>query len=528
MNTSTSSTLTPSPGSQTTGREAPEQGTSEDGPRALFGRSLPFVVLALVADLSAALPGGPKLPVPFFLGTLILGVVCVANTVPWRHWPEPLEALPSCLYVVAAGLIIASMGGQQTGMMSIFLIPVMWTALYQRRWHSVLVVSLMIIAILEVSIWEHDPAADIVRRALFWGAIATVLSLATHGLRNRLGRALADREEMLRQADALSAAAQHLTSLLQPDAVLSEACQLAAVMVSPPGVPGRRAKYFRIEGDTASSEWEFDEDGTPSIAAYPLAENPYLTQVVQTGEPSAGAFDLSIVGPKLRANLLSTGTTHGAWIPIAPNGVLHGVLTVSARGVAISDQLFARAVSLGHIVELALSNALALQKSAREAATDPLTGLSNRRGFELEVSRVRGRRPFAVLAIDVDELKRVNDTRGHATGDALLVGIADVAMKVMRHGDLLARTGGDEFASFLVDASVEGGVRTAERILESLQERQIDGVSPAVSIGIACGTVTSDLLEVLKEADTAMYVAKRRGGQAYALAESAVAQATVA
>jgi diguanylate cyclase (GGDEF)-like protein len=205
--------------------------------------------------------------------------------------------------------------------------------------------------------------------------------------------------------------------------------------------------------------------------------------------------------------------------------VLHGVLTVSARGVAISDQLFARAVSLGHIVELALSNALALQKSSREAATDPLTGLSNRRGFELEVAHVRGRRLFAVLAIDVDDLKRVNDTLGHATGDALLVGIAEAAMKVMRRGDLLARTGGDEFAAFLVDACTDGGVRTAQRILESIQNSRIDGMVPAVSIGIACGTVDSDLLEVLKDADAAMYVAKRRGGNSYALAESALATA---
>lgn len=141
------------------------------------------------------------------------------------------------------------------------------------------------------------------------------------------------------------------------------------------------------------------------------------------------------------------------------------------------------------------------------------------------MAHVRGRRLFAVLAIDVDELKRVNDTLGHATGDALLVGIAEAAMKVMRRGDLLARTGGDEFAAFLVDACTDGGVRAAQRILESIQNSRIDGMVPAVSIGIACATVDSDLLEVLKDADAAMYAAKRRGGNAYALAESALTTA---
>jgi diguanylate cyclase (GGDEF)-like protein len=481
------------------------------------------MALALIADLSAALPNGPKLLVPFVVGSGLLALVCFANFLPWRRLPNPLETLPSILYIVSAALIIASMAGLPTGMMSIFLIPVMWTALYQRRWHSVLIVGLSVLAIIEISVWERDTLSDLIRKAVFWGATSVVLSMATQSLRSRLGRALTDREESLRQADAFSQAAQHLTSLLQPGAVLTQACALAAEMVSPPGVPSRRSKYFRIEGDMAIGEWEFDEGNDPSISTYPLADNPYLTEVVRSGQPAAGPYDLQAVGPGLRANLLSTGTTHGAWIPIAPNGVLDGVLTVSARGVAISDQLFARAVALGKIVELALSNALALQKSAREAATDPLTGLSNRRGFEVEVASVRGRRPYVVLAMDVDELKRVNDNSGHATGDALLVTIADAVAKVMRRGDLLARTGGDEFASFLVDADSEGGVRTAQRILDALQETKVDGAAPAVSIGIACGGVNSDLLEVLKEADAAMYVAKRRGGHAYALANSALA-----
>jgi len=212
----------------------------------------------------------------------------------------------------------------------------------------------------------------------------------------------------------------------------SVAGALAAVMVSAPGVLGRRAKYFRIDGDTVSGEWEFDETDSCSASTFPMAEHPYLTEVVRTGQAACGAYDLAAVGPTLRANLLSYGTTHGAWIPISPRGVLPGVLSVSSRGVDSSDELFARAVALGHIVELALSNALTLQKSQRVAATDPLTGLANRRGFDLDVAQLGGRRPFALLAIDVDDLKMVNDSRGHATGDAVLVGIVEAATMIMR------------------------------------------------------------------------------------------------
>ncbi|MGC1194979.1 MAG: GGDEF domain-containing protein [Candidatus Dormiibacterota bacterium] len=494
-----------------------------EGVSRLLRRSLPFMALAVIADVSAALPAGPRYVYPFVVGTILLGLVCVTNFLPWHHFAQWTAVLPSLLYVISAALIIASVGTIQTGMVPIFLVPILWTALYLRKWQSAVVVSSCILAIVGLSVSEHEPIMDLLRRAAFWGATSVVLTVATHGLRDRLERAVAERGESLRQADALSEAAQHLTSLLQPDDVLSEACQLAAIMVSPPGVPGRRAKYFRIDGDTASGEWEFDETENRSESTYPLAEHPYLTEVVRTGQSACGAYDLAAAGPTLRANLLSTGTTHGAWIPIAPNGVLHGVLTVSARGMPISDQLFARAVSLGHIVELALSNALALQKSKKEAATDPLTGLANRRGFEVEVAQLRGRRPFAVLAIDVDELKMVNDSRGHATGDALLVGIAQATTRVMRRGDLMARTGGDEFASFLVDASEEGAVKAAERILEALSQTRIDGVIPAVSIGIACGSPDDQLAQVLREADDAMYVAKRQGGHSFVLAEATLA-----
>ena len=189
------------------------------------------------------------------------------------------------------------------------------------------------------------------------------------------------------------------------------------------------------------------------------------------------------MGPTLRANLLSTGATHGARIPIAPNGVLHGVVTVSARGMAIYEELFERAVSLGHIVEMALSNALTLEQSEREATTDPLTGLADRRGFDFEVVRLRGRRPFAVLALDGDDLKQVNRNLDHATGDARLVA-SQVMTGVMRWGDLVAQVGDDEFAAFLVHPSEEGPRRTAQRILAALKLTQIDGVNPAVSLGV--------------------------------------------
>jgi len=502
---------------------APPRAPAGQGTARLLRRSLPFMGLALLADLSALVPPGPSHLLPFEVGTILLGFVCAANALPWGHLPRWAAVLPSCLYVVSASLIILSVGSLHTGMLPIFLVPVLWTALYQQRWQSAVVVSATILAIVGLSISERDPLALLLRSGGFWGASSIVLSVTTHGLRTRLGRALADQEELLRQADSLSEAAQLLTSLHQTDAVLSEACHLAAVMVSPPGLPGRGARYFRVDGDTARGEWEFDEAGAHATAEYALAEDPYLSEVVRTGRPLRGRYDPDLVGPTLRSHLFPSGTTHGAWIPIAPNSALHGVLSISTQGIEISDQLFARAVALGHIVELALANALTLENSAREATTDPLTGLTNRRGFEAGVATSRGRRGFAVLAIDVDDLKLVNDRLGHAVGDALLVGIANSTSRLIRRGDLVARTGGDEFAAFLPDPSPEGAIGLATRILDGLKKSEVGGVVPSVSVGIAFGSPESELGDVLNQADQAMYLAKRRGGQSFALAEPALA-----
>jgi diguanylate cyclase (GGDEF)-like protein len=485
-------------------------------------RAVPFMALALLADLGAALPSGPNEVEPFVYGTILLALVFLSNLLPWPRLPRWMVVLPSCLYVVSASLIIVSVGAAQTGLLPIFLVPILWTSLYQKRWESAVVISAAVLGILGLSIVEHASLVDLIRRVEFWGACGVVIAFAAHGLRSRLGRAVGEREELLRQADALSQAAGRLTSLLQPDAVLSGACRLAAEMASPPGETAKKAQYFQLDANAASGEWEFDQTGSRANAPYPLAEHPYLNEVVRTGQAAFGAYDLDRVGPTLRANLLSSGTTHGAWIPIAPRGQLHGVLAVSSRGVAISEDLFKRVVSLGHIVELALLNALTLERSEREAATDPLTGLSNRRGFDMEAARMRGRRPFAVLAVDVDRLKQVNDTLGHAAGDALLVEIAEAAAGVMRREDLIARIGGDEFAAFLGDASEEGARRAAERILAALLLTKVNGVTPAVSIGVACGSPTSELADVLQEADAAMYSAKRQGGSSFVLADAAL------
>ena len=153
----------------------------------------------------------------------------------------------------------------------------------------------------------------------------------------------------------------------------------------------------------------------------------------------------------------------------------------------------------------------------RQALFDDLTGLANRTHFREEVdAAMAGAAPgrVSVLLIDLDGFKAVNDTLGHAAGDALLAGVAEKMRGAVRAGDLPARLGGDEFAVLLRDCDARDAERTAQRILQALTVPiMIDGapVRAGASIGVASVEEGDDLRSLLHAADTAMYAAKHDG-----------------
>ena len=168
------------------------------------------------------------------------------------------------------------------------------------------------------------------------------------------------------------------------------------------------------------------------------------------------------------------------------------------------------------------------QETIRQLAYhDSLTGLPNRALFEdrlqLALAQTqRSRQMLAVMFLDIDRFKLVNDTVGHTGGDHLLRRVADELTSVLREGDTVARVGGDEFTLLLPGISGEAdAVAVAERILELLkQPRLVDGqeFSVTTSIGITvCPQDGADTESLLRNADTAMYRAKERGRDNYQL-----------
>jgi diguanylate cyclase (GGDEF)-like protein len=145
------------------------------------------------------------------------------------------------------------------------------------------------------------------------------------------------------------------------------------------------------------------------------------------------------------------------------------------------------------------------------AITDELTGLYNRYYMRDELRRMMARasrhdRPFAIVSLDVDGLKSVNDSRGHQAGDALLRGIADALRFVLRSEDIAVRTGGDEFVVLLPDADRGEAVKVAYRIRQRIAALGDHGTG--VSSGIAVWRRGSDPDDALRLADEELYRAK--------------------
>lgn len=177
-----------------------------------------------------------------------------------------------------------------------------------------------------------------------------------------------------------------------------------------------------------------------------------------------------------------------------------------------------------------LEAAVAEQRQlARQAETlarrDELTGLDRRWRFDEELERqvAHARRygvPGALLLIDVDGLKAVNDTCGHQTGDTVLRHVAQAMQSELRAGDLAARIGGDEFAVILPEARGEEAESAARRVVDALRGSASSRV-PRTSVSVGVALIEGSLVpaEVMKLADVALYEAKRAGGDRYVLSD---------
>jgi diguanylate cyclase (GGDEF)-like protein/PAS domain S-box-containing protein len=159
------------------------------------------------------------------------------------------------------------------------------------------------------------------------------------------------------------------------------------------------------------------------------------------------------------------------------------------------------------------------EQLAWAASHDALTGLVNRAAFEVRLEEHNAHaaaRPFCALFIDLDRFKPVNDGAGHAAGDALLRGVAAALRETVRQSDTVARLGGDEFGVLLPDCPLPRAHALAEQLRAAVESYELLWEERRLSVGASVGLVLCNgahpsAIDVLREADTACYQAKRAG-----------------
>jgi diguanylate cyclase (GGDEF)-like protein len=363
-------------------------------------------------------------------------------------------------------------------------------------------------------------AADavLVRRIVFWTALGLLIAIGTNALRSRLRGSIHQGEENLQRIIGFAAAAEELTTHLDPDEVLTVACRLAAELISPDGAPSRRAQYSRVVGEMLHAVAQYDEAGIAIVAPFPVSEQPNVVEALELDSVIRRRLDPECFGPTAREIIRALGVTESVYIPIHSAGAIDGVLSVPMRGTSIAPDLLDFCRAFGHLVELALGNAYVHQDLAAQATTDNLTGLPNQRAFATLMANPPGRTKFAVMAIDLDGLKDVNDLGGHGAGDQMLIEAAYILENAIRQGDVVARIGGDEFAVFLFDATDADAISVGQRILANADRSAPGAPRPSLSIGIAAGGPLTDPVGLLGAADKAMYNAKSAGGSCLSVA----------
>ena len=242
---------------------------------------------------------------------------------------------------------------------------------------------------------------------------------------------------------------------------------------------------------------------------------------------TAGTYILSNDQPQTKHKLSKLAHEEGIksfiCLPLASHANRLGVIYFyrTDRDTFTPDEI-ELLTTCAHLAAEAIENARLYDQTKEQARTDALTGLYNRREFELRLAEEHRRaaryaKPYALMMLDIDHFKQVNDTHGHPAGDVVLKTLANILRKQLRDVDLAARYGGEEFVVVFPEISGEAAKKVAERARRAIAAtpfRLPDGreIGVMVSIGVSSYPKDADTPQgVVERADRALYAAKEAG-----------------
>ena len=310
---------------------------------------------------------------------------------------------------------------------------------------------------------------------------------------------------------------------------LKEVATLVADHATPAAVARWVAKHLRVLfALEQTSVVRFDPpDGLELLASDPplpselgtalrVDESSAVAAIVRSGAPEIVAYDEHAQGTIGR--IRRRGLRIGAAAPVRVHDQLWGAIAIGSTTPAAIDALvLERLASFAQLVEIAIGNAEAWEALSRQADTDPLTGLADRRAFthRLKAELARARRyehPLSLVLFDLDHFKQVNDRHGHPAGDRVLKELAHRLVAMGRASETIARIGGEEFAWLLPETDMNGALAAAERARAAIAARPFPEIgSLTVSAGVSSLATGGSAEDLVEQADEALYQAKRNG-----------------
>ena len=214
--------------------------------------------------------------------------------------------------------------------------------------------------------------------------------------------------------------------------------------------------------------------------------------------------------------------------PITVQNQFSGFLSVFSPRKELKDDELSFLNLFARQIELAITIANLFETVKKQAVTDHLTNLFNRRFFEDALHReatrsLRTKQPFCLIGLDLDHLKRINDTYGHSMGYKAIATIANVINKTSRSVDVPSRYGGEEFFIILPNINAQGGVAAAERLRVAIEQSEVEGLPEGItaSLGVASFIEqTTNIDELFEMCDKAMYSSKQKGRNQVTLADA--------
>jgi diguanylate cyclase (GGDEF)-like protein len=474
-----------------------------------------------------------------------VGVVCATELLPTERiirsrWREPFFLVWSALLIALIALVTIADGGADSPLRLVFLFPLIFAALSYPP-NSVLIIGLIDLVAYGVVANVEPAAMEETLLVEFLLLCATLMCWWQARQRRNQGERLGVMTAALEHAESIS----RNRALQQQEVAAFGQRALAGAPVEKL-MHDASSTLRRVLGvDTA--EVLQVEDGTPGLllrAGDGIPTELMGTATLPAGRDSQAGYTLESDHPVVVENwttetrftksdvLKRLGVQSGATVVIKVAGKPFGVLGTQS----VEPHRFGRGeVNFLQAIANALANAIERRHEEEEAVHralhDPLTGLPNRALFEDRLGRAlaeqeRRGSSVAVIFLDIDHFKLVNDSLGHQAGDELLKAVAPRLKQALRPGDTVARFGGDEFGILLEDIAEESdATQVAERIAAALARPFVVWEREhfvTASMGIAVGGAGQLPEAMVRDSDAAMYRAKERGRTRYEIFDEAM------